>query len=108
MPDDDFTPELGRKRGKDGKRTVKYGGRILKAARLAGTKTGGQSRRFDGSRIGRGASMGRLLSSRARLSGFRGRPAAVRASLIPLQGKAGTDHRAHIRYHQPHGDPGRG
>ncbi|HEY9578493.1 MAG TPA: relaxase/mobilization nuclease RlxS [Rhizorhapis sp.] len=103
MPDDDFTPELGRKRGKDGKRTVKYGGRILKAARLAGTKTGGQSRRFDGSRIGRGASMGRLLSSRDRLAGFRGRRAVVKASLIRLQGKAGQAARAHMRYIQRDG-----
>src|SRR5690606_13493234 len=61
MPDDDFTPRLGRKRGKDAKLTQKYGGRILAAARLAGTKTGVRSRRFDGSRIGRGASIGRLL-----------------------------------------------
>src|SRR3546814_9290359 len=103
MPDDDFTPELGRKRGKDGKRTVKYGGRILKAARLAGTKTGGQSRRFDGSRIGRGASMGRLLASRDRLAGFRGRRAVVKASLIRLQGKAGQVARAHMRYIQRDG-----
>src|SRR3546814_10413398 len=40
MPDDDFTPKLGRKASKDGKTTQKYGGRILVAARLAGTKTG--------------------------------------------------------------------
>jgi type IV secretory pathway VirD2 relaxase len=102
MPDDDFTPELGRKRAKDGKRTVKYGGRILKAARLAGAKTGLRSRRFDGSRIGRGASMGRLLSSRDRLAGFRGRRAVVKA-LIRLQGKAGQAARAHMRYIQRDG-----
>lgn len=103
MPDDDFTPELGRNRGKDSKRTVKYGGRILKAARLAGTKTGVRSRRFDGSRIGRGASVGRLLSSRDRLAGFRGRRAVVKASLIRLQGKAGQAARAHMRYIQRDG-----
>jgi type IV secretory pathway VirD2 relaxase len=103
MPDDDFTPKLGRKRGKDGKRAVKYGGRILKAARLAGTKTGVRSRRFDGSRIGRGASMGRLLSTRDRLAGFRGRRAVVKASLIRLQGKAGQAARAHMRYIQRDG-----
>ncbi|HVI98282.1 MAG TPA: relaxase/mobilization nuclease RlxS [Sphingomonas sp.] len=103
MPDDDFTPELGRKRGKEGKRTVKYGGRILKAARLAGTRTGVRSRRFDGSRIGRGASMGRLLSSRDRLAGFRGRRAVVKVSLIRLQGKAGQAARAHMRYIQRDG-----
>jgi type IV secretory pathway VirD2 relaxase len=103
VPDDDFTPKLGRKRNTDGKRVIKYGGRILAAARLAGTKTGAQSRRFDGSRIGRGASMGRLLSSRDRLAGFRGRRAVVKASLIRLQGKAGKAARAHMRYIQRDG-----
>ena len=103
MSDDDFKPKLGRKRGKDGKKVVKYGGRILAAARLAGTKTGVRSRRFDGTRIGRGASMGRLLSSRDRLAGFRGRRAVVKASLIRLQGKAGQVARAHMRYIQRDG-----
>ncbi len=103
MSDDDFTPKLGRKRSKDGKKVGRYGGRVLKAARLAGTKTGVRSRRFDGSRIGRGASMGRLLSSRDRLAGFRGRRAVVKASLIRLQGKAGQAARAHMRYIQRDG-----
>ena len=61
MSDEDFTPKLGRTRSKDGKKVVKYGGRVLAAARLAGTKTGVRSRRFDGSRIGRGASIGRYF-----------------------------------------------
>ena len=103
MSNDDFTPKLGRTRSKDGKKVVKYGGRILAAARLAGTKTGVRSRRFDGSRIGRGASMGRLLSSRDRLAGFRGRRAMVKASLIRLAGKAGQVARAHMRYIQRDG-----
>lgn len=91
-----LTPKLGRSRGKDGKKVIKYGGRILVAARLAGTKIGVRSRRFDGSRIGRGASMGRLLSSRDRLAGFRSRRAVVKASLVRLAGKAGQIARAHI------------
>lgn len=103
MSDDDFTPKLGRNRGKEGKHVVKYGGRIVAAARLAGSRTGVLSRRFDGSRIGRGASMGRLLSSRDRLAGFRGRRAVVKASLIRLQGKAGQAARAHMRYIQRDG-----
>ncbi|MDE8652174.1 relaxase/mobilization nuclease RlxS [Novosphingobium sp. H3SJ31-1] len=107
MPDDDFTPKLGRKRGKDGKRVTKYGGRILVAARLAGIKTGAKdgqrSRRFDGSRIGRGASMGRLLSSRDRLAGFRGRRAVAKVSLVRLGGKAGQVTRAHMHYVQRDG-----
>ena len=103
MSNDDFTPKLGRTRGKDGKRVVKYGGRILAAARLAGAKTGVRSRRFDGSRIGRGASIGRLLSSRDRLAGFRGRRAVVKVSLVRLGGKAGQVARAHMRYVQRDG-----
>ena len=103
MSDDDFTPKLGSQRGKDGKKIVKYGGRIRAAARLAGTKTGVRSQRFDGSRIGRGASVGRLLSSRDRLAGFRGRRAVVKASLIRLAGKAGQVARAHMRYIQRDG-----
>jgi type IV secretory pathway VirD2 relaxase len=103
MPDDDFTPRLGRRRPKDGKATVKYGGRILAASRLAGTKTGIKSERFDGSRIGRGASMGRLLASRDRLAGFRGRRAVVKASLVRMVGKGGSAARAHMRYIQRDG-----
>lgn len=103
MPDDDFTPKLGRTRSKDGKKIVRYGGRILAAARLAGTKAGVRSRRFDGSRIGRGASMGRLLSSRDRLAGFRARRAIVKASLVRLAGRGGQAARAHMRYVQRDG-----
>jgi len=103
MPDDDFKPKLGRGRSKDGKRATKYGGRILAAARLAGTKTGMKARRFDGSRIGRGASVGRLLSSRDRFTGMRARRAVVKASLIRLRGKGGQAARAHMRYIQRDG-----
>ena len=103
MSDDDFKPKLGRSRSKDGKRATKYGGRILAAARLAGTKTGVKARRFDGSRIGRGASVGRLLSSRDRFTGMRARRAVVKASLIRLAGKAGQVARAHMRYIQRDG-----
>ncbi len=103
MADDDFTPKLGRTRSTDGKKVVKYGGRIVAAARLAGIKTGVRSRTFDGSRIGRGASMGRLLSSRDRFAGMRARRAVVKASLIRLQGKGGQAARAHMRYIQRDG-----
>lgn len=103
MPDDDFTPKLGKKRGKDGKHALKYGSRIVVAARLAGAKMGVNSRRFDGSRIGRGASIGRLLSSRDLLAGFRSRRAIVKASLVRLAGKGGQAARAHMRYVQRDG-----
>ncbi|GAM00313.1 relaxase/mobilization nuclease RlxS [Sphingomonas parapaucimobilis] len=103
MPDDDFKPKLGRSRSRDGKHATTYGGRILAAARLAGNKTGVKARRFDGSRIGRGASVGRLLSSRDRFTGMRARRAVVKASLIRLRGKGGQAARAHMRYIQRDG-----
>nr|WP_294814724.1 relaxase/mobilization nuclease RlxS [uncultured Sphingomonas sp.] len=103
MNDDEFTPKLGKTKGKDGKRLVKYAGRVLAAARLAGSKTGVQGRRFDGSRIGRGASIGRLLSSRDRFAGFRARRAIVKTRLVRLGGKALGATRAHLRYIQRDG-----
>jgi type IV secretory pathway VirD2 relaxase len=103
MSDDDVTPKLGAKRGKDGQRVLKYGSRILVAARLAGTTTGVVARRFDGSRIGRGASMGRLLSSRDRLAGYRGRRAIVKTRLVRLGAKGRAGAQAHLRYIQRDG-----
>ncbi|WP_447725979.1 relaxase/mobilization nuclease RlxS [Sphingomonas koreensis] len=103
MSDDAFTPKLGKTKGKDGKRLVKYAGRILAAARLAGSKTGVQGCRFDGSRIGRGASIGRMLSSRDRFAGFRARRAIVKTRLVRMHGKALAATRAHLRYIQRDG-----
>jgi type IV secretory pathway VirD2 relaxase len=101
--DEDFTPKLGRAKGKPGKRATRYAARVLVAARLAGARTGIVRGRFDGSRIGRGASMGRLLSSRDRLSGFRARRAVVKTRLVRLAGKALGAARAHLRYIQRDG-----
>ena len=111
MNDDDFTPKLGRIGNKGARRARRYGGRVLAAARLAGTKTGVVSRRFDGSRIGRGASIGRLLSSRDRLAGLRARRVIVKTRLVRLAGKGLGAARAHLRYIQRdgvtrHGAPG--
>jgi type IV secretory pathway VirD2 relaxase len=103
MKDDEFEPRLGKKRGKDGKRTARYVGRVVVAARLAGVTTGVRSRRFDGSRIGRGASIGRLLSSRDRLAGFRARRAVVKTRLVRLGPKGLATARAHLRYIQRDG-----
>lgn len=103
MSEDEFTPRLGKSKGKDGKRLVKYGGRVLAAARLAGSKTGVRTRRFDGSRIGRGASIGRLLSSRDRLAGFRARRAIVKTRLVRMAGNGFAAARAHLRYIQRDG-----
>ncbi len=103
MDDDEFTPKMGRTKGKDGKKVLRYGSRIVVAARLAGTKTGIVGRRFDGSRIGRGASIGRLLSSRDRFAGLRARRAIVKTRLVRLGAKGLPGARAHLRYIQRDG-----
>lgn len=104
MSDDDITPRLGKAgREKDARALRKYGSRVLVAARLAGRNIGGRSRRFDGSRIGRGASVGRLLSSRDRLAGFRARRAVVKTRLVRLGAKGLGAAKAHLRYIQRDG-----
>jgi type IV secretory pathway VirD2 relaxase len=111
MNDDDFEPKLGKQRQTGGKRPARYVGRVIVAARLAGAVGGVRNRRFDGSRIGRGASIGRLLSSRDRLAGFRSRRAIVKTRLVRLGPKGMAAARAHLRYIQRdgvtrEGDPG--
>jgi type IV secretory pathway VirD2 relaxase len=101
--DDEFTPKVGRTKGEDGKKVLRYGSRILVAARLAGIRTGIVRHRFDGSRIGRGASIGRLLSSRDRFQGLRSRRAIVKTRLVRLGPKGLQGARAHLRYIQRDG-----
>lgn len=103
MSDDDSIPTPGRTRGKDVMRVIKCGGRILAAARLAGTKAGVRSWCFVGSPIRRGASFGLLPSSRDRLAGFRRRRAIGYASLVRLAGMGGQADLAHMRYVQRDG-----
>ncbi|BBD01457.1 relaxase/mobilization nuclease RlxS [Sphingobium sp. YG1] len=103
MSDDDFDPKISGKRARGGKKAASYAGRIIAATRLAGRTSGVRSRRFDGSRMGRGASMGRLLSSRDRLAGFRARRAIVKTRLVRLGPKGMGTARAHLRYIQRDG-----
>jgi type IV secretory pathway VirD2 relaxase len=103
MSDDSFEPRLGRMRAKGGAKSRRYLGRVLAAAARAGGVASAQKRRFDGSRIGRGASVGRLLSSRDRFAGLRSRRAIVKARLVRLHGKGLSAARAHLRYIQRDG-----
>jgi type IV secretory pathway VirD2 relaxase len=103
MADDEFEPRLGRMRGRGGKPARRYLGRVLAAAARAGGVAGPARRRFDGSRIGRGASVGRLLSSRDRHAGLRSRRAIVKTRLVRLSGKGLSGARAHLRYVQRDG-----
>jgi type IV secretory pathway VirD2 relaxase len=84
----------------------------MAAARRAGPRTGTRDRRFDGSRIGRGAGIGRLLSRRDRHAGLRARRVVVKTRLVKLAGKALGGAGAHLRYIQRdgvtrEGEPGR-
>ncbi|MCX8478008.1 MAG: relaxase/mobilization nuclease RlxS [Sphingomonas sp.] len=101
MHDDEFEPRLGRMRGRG--KEARYLSLVVKAARRAGRRTGIRSRRFDGSRIGRGAGLARVLRSGDRLGAFRARRVVVKARLAMLAGKGAAAARAHLRYIQRDG-----
>ena len=101
--DDEFRPRLGRQRQQGGKKARRYLGRVVGAAIRSAEKGSVRSRRFDGSRIGRGASMGRLLSSRDRFGGMRARRAVVKTRLVRIGTKGMPAARAHLRYIQRDG-----
>jgi type IV secretory pathway VirD2 relaxase len=100
MADDEFELWLGRA-GHD--RPLAH--RLRKAVNLAGgiKRVGNtRSRRFDGSRIGRGSGIGRVLSSSDRYAGARARRVVVKARFAKLAGK-GIAAVAHLRYLQRDG-----
>lgn len=101
--DDEFRPRLGRQRQQGGKKARRYLGRVVGAAIRSAEKGAVRSRRFDGSRIGRGASMGRLLSSRDRFGGMRARRAVVKTRLVRIGTRGMPAARAHLRYIQRDG-----
>ena len=102
MDDDtDFVPRLGRPRGRG--KDARYLSLVIKAARRAGRRTGVRSRRFDGSRIGRGAGVARVLRSGDRHAAFRARRVIVKTRLAMLAGKGAAAAKAHLRYIQRDG-----
>lgn len=98
MIDDDFEPSVGRMRAMGSARGRKYLHRVLAATALAGGQRRAGARWFDGSRIGRGSAIARLLASRRGLARFRGRRAIVKTRLVRLGGKGLAAARAHLRY----------
>lgn len=105
MEDDDhFTPRLGRQKARGGKGQRHYLGKVLAAANLArGRSVGGLGKSgFSGSRIGRGAGVGRVLSSRGAGGPCR-RRAVVKTSIVKLAGKGAKAAAAHLRYLQRDG-----
>jgi type IV secretory pathway VirD2 relaxase len=103
MHDDEFTPRLGRMRGKAGE--SRYLSQVMKAAARAGKRVGAAGRRagFNGSRIGRGASVARVLRFGDRFAGFRARRVIVKTRLVMLAGKGMSGARAHLGYIQRDG-----
>jgi type IV secretory pathway VirD2 relaxase len=100
MADDEFELWLGRA-GHD--RPLAH--RLRKAVNLAGgiKRVGdARSRRFDGSRIGRGSGIGRVLGSSDRYAGARERRVVVKARFVKLAGKRSAA-AAHLRYLQRDG-----
>jgi len=112
--DDDFEPRLGRIGNRGRKpRPGKFLARVIAAANLARGGAPGRARRsaFTGSRTGRGAGTGRLLSARDRYSAFRQRRVIVKVRLVKLGGNGFEGAKAHLRYVERDGttrDGGRG
>ena len=99
MTDDTkFTPKLGRIRTKGGKKAKRFLHQVLAATALAGG-IGAQKRSgFTGARLGRGASVARIMASRDRLSGYRSRRGIIKARIVRLSGKGLANAHAHLRY----------
>ncbi|MCW0197621.1 relaxase/mobilization nuclease RlxS [Sphingopyxis sp.] len=98
---DDFEPRLGRLGDKGQKpRPRKFLSRVIAAANLARGGAPGRARQsaFTGSRIGRGAGVGRVLSSRDRFTAFRQRRAIVKVRTVKLGGNGFEGAKAHLRY----------
>jgi type IV secretory pathway VirD2 relaxase len=99
MTDDiKFTPKLGRIRGKGGKKAKRFLHQVLAATALAGGVGAKKNSGFTGARLGRGASVARIMASRDRLSGYRWRRGIIKARIVRLSGKGLANAHAHLRY----------
>jgi type IV secretory pathway VirD2 relaxase len=102
---DEFEPELGRIRSRGSGRRFQQ--RVLQATALAGGRgRGGRGARlaaFHGSRVGRGAGVGRVLAARDRYAAHRQRRVIVKARIVRLSGAGLGAARAHLRYIQRDG-----
>jgi len=103
--DDEFEPRLGKIRSHPNKKQRTYLQRVLKGVALAGGSSigGGRKRSFTGSRIGRGAGAGRMLTSRDLHAAFRSRRVIVKARIVKLKGAGLKAAYLHLRYIQRDG-----
>src|SRR5262245_51979529 len=89
--DDDFVPKLGRMRERREMRSGFLREVERAIARAGGRKRGGASsprRIFYGNRIGRGAGVGRVLTSRDRRAAFPTRRVIIKTRLIKRVGRS--------------------
>jgi type IV secretory pathway VirD2 relaxase/predicted DNA-binding WGR domain protein len=99
MTDDTkFTPRLGRIRAKGGKKAKRFLHQVLAATALAGGVAGKKKSGYTGARLGRGASVARIMASHDRLSGYRSRRGIIKARIVRLGGKELANAHAHLRY----------
>ena len=104
--DDEFRPKLGKIRSRGNRQGKRYAQRVLRAIAFAGGHGRGHTepaRRFTGSRIGRGAGVGRVLSRRDQYRGLRARRVIVKTRIVKLAGKGVNAARLHLRYLQRDG-----
>jgi type IV secretory pathway VirD2 relaxase len=102
--EDDFALWLGRIVDRSRGSGKRFANRIREAAQLAGgPKPPRGARKFDGSRIGRGAGAGRVLSSGPRYRGPTARRVVVKASIVKLGRNGLVRATAHMRYLQRDG-----
>jgi type IV secretory pathway VirD2 relaxase len=99
MTDDSkFTPRLGRIRAKGGRKAKRFLHQVLAATALAGGVGAKKKSGFTGARLGRGASVARIMASRDRLSSYRSRRGIIMARIVRLSGKGLANAHAHLRY----------
>jgi hypothetical protein len=100
--DDEFEPKLGKIRSRGGKVRSSY---LRQVAQTVGVRGGRKLGRgtFHGSRIGRGAGVGRVLAARDRYAAFRARRVVVKARIIKIAGRGLKGAKLHLRYLQRDG-----
>ena len=106
VQNDDFEPRLGKPRALGSRQGKSYLSRVLRSAMLASGGVFGKAPRklkFTGARIGKGAGVARVLSSRDRFAAYRARRVIVKFSIPKLAGKGLDAARAHMRYVQRDG-----
>src|SRR6185437_8665150 len=82
--DDEFEPKLGRIRSHPKGKTGSALKRIARDLARAGGSRGKGRARFDGSRVGRGAGVGRVLRSSDRYGGKRNRRVVIQTRIVKL------------------------